>query len=79
MLAPLEKREATRARQARHRARRREGIAVFPLEANRNAVLAALIESGKLSEQDALDRRCVNAVLSKMLETWAEHWRDGLS
>jgi len=78
MLAPPERKAQTRARKARHRQRVRNGSAVFQLEANRDAVLLALIESGKLSDQDALDRRRVNAVLSKMLQAWADHWRDGL-
>jgi hypothetical protein len=69
---------ARRARSRRARQRARAGLAVFALEANRDAVLLALIESGKLGEQDALDRVQVNAALSKMLDAWAEHWRDGL-
>ena len=36
MLAPPEKRKATRDRQARYRARRRKGLAVFRLEASRD-------------------------------------------
>jgi hypothetical protein len=69
---------ARRERSRRARQRQREGLAVFALEANRDGVLLALIESGKLSEADALDRRRVNAALSKMLGDWAAHWRNGL-
>jgi hypothetical protein len=69
---------ARRERSRRARARARDGLAVFALEANHDAVVLALIESAKLSEQDALDRRKVNAALAKMLGEWAAHWRTGL-
>jgi hypothetical protein len=69
---------ARRERSRRARQRAREGLAVFALEANRDDVLLALIESGKLTEAETADRRCVNAALAKMLAEWAAHWRDGL-
>jgi len=69
---------ARRERSRRARQRQRDGNAVFQLEANRDGILLALIESGKLTEHDALDRRRVNAALSKMLGEWAARWRNGL-
>jgi hypothetical protein len=69
---------ARRERSRRARARTRAGLVVFALEANEDAVVAALIESGKLSEAEALDRRKVNAALARMLGEWAAHWRNGL-
>jgi hypothetical protein len=69
---------ARRERSRRRRKRCHNGDAVFPLVANRDAVLLALIESRKLSEQEALDRRRVNTALSKMLRDWSEGWRDAL-
>jgi len=69
---------ARRERSRRARQRQREGLAVFPLEARRDDVLLALIESRKLTEAEALDRHRVNAALSRMLGEWAAHWRNGL-
>src|SRR5262249_14909808 len=48
---------ARRERSRRRRRRCSNGDAVFPLVANHDAVLLALIESRKLSEQEALDCR----------------------
>jgi hypothetical protein len=75
MLAPSERRAATRARQARHRARRRNGTRVFKLEANRDLIVGGLIDSGRISERDALDHRNVERILSDMLTEWGQHWR----
>ena len=76
MLAPPEKRRATRARQRRHRERQRNGRRIFKLEADYALVVGGLIDAGKISESDALDHRKVEAVLSEMLTTWGESWRD---
>jgi hypothetical protein len=74
MLAPPQRRAATRARQARHRARRRNGTRVFKLEANYDLILGGLIDAGRISERDALDHAAVERVLSEMLTEWGQHW-----
>jgi hypothetical protein len=68
---------ARRERSRRARARAARGDVVFQVEANRDAVLIALIESGKLSERETRDRSKVNATLSKMLQEWSRHWHEG--
>jgi hypothetical protein len=37
-----------------------------------------LLETGKLTERDALDRRRVNAALSELFQYWLLHWREML-
>ena len=74
MLAPPQHRAAVRARQARHRARCRNGIRVFKLEASYDLIVGGLIDAGRISERDALDHRKVEAVLSEMLSEWGRHW-----
>ena len=79
MLAPPARRAATRARQARHRARRRNGVRVFKLEASYELIVCGLIDSGRISERDALDHCNVERVLSAMLTEWGQHWREARS
>jgi hypothetical protein len=77
MLAPPERRAATRARQARHRERRREGIRVFTLEARYDLIVGGLIDAGRISERDALDHCNIERVLSEMLTEWGRrYWRE---
>jgi hypothetical protein len=49
-----------------------------PANANHDAVVLMLLESGTLTEQDALDRRRVNAALSGLFQHRLLHWRDML-
>jgi hypothetical protein len=69
---------ARRERSRRARQRQRDGDAVFQITANHDAVVLMLLESGTLTEQDALDRRRVNAALSGLMQHWISHWRDML-
>jgi hypothetical protein len=73
---PPHHRAIVRARQARHRARQRNGIRVFKLEANYDLILCGLIDSRRISERDALDQHAVERVLSEMLTEWGQHWRE---
>jgi hypothetical protein len=69
---------AQRERSRRARQRQRDGDAVFQVTANHDAVVLMLLESGTLTEQDALDRRRVNAALSGLFQHRLLHWRDML-
>jgi hypothetical protein len=64
---PAARRSLTRAeisRRARERAN--AGDVVFKLRANHDAAILALLEGGWLNEQQALDRREVEAALSEL-------------
>jgi hypothetical protein len=65
-----------RERSRRARARARDGDAVFQVTASHDAVVLMLLESGTLTEQDALDRHRVNSALSGLFQHWLLHWRD---
>jgi len=65
---------ATRRRQARWRARVREGRAIFKLELPHDRVIEALIVSRRLSEDAALRRSEVERELAAVVEQWAERW-----
>jgi hypothetical protein len=64
----------TRRRQARWRARVREGRAIFKLELLHDRVIEALIVSRRLSEDAALRRSEVERELAAVVEQWAERW-----
>lgn len=61
-------------RQARWRERQRKGRAIFRIEADHDSVLLALIETGRISEADALDRRKVEAALATVLADFGRRW-----
>jgi len=63
-----------RARKARHRARQRRGERVFKRVADEQLIVSGLVDSGKISERDALEHRNVERVLSAMLTEWGRHW-----
>jgi hypothetical protein len=73
MLAPPD-REATRRRQAKWRARIRDGRAVYKLDVDRDRVIEALIVSGRLSEDAALRRSEIERELAAVVEQWATRW-----
>jgi hypothetical protein len=70
----IDKRLADRARKARHRARQRNGEAVFKLIANYELIVGGLIGSGRISERAALDHGNVERVQSAMLTDWGRRW-----
>jgi hypothetical protein len=51
-------------RSARYRHRRDKGLRIFRLEADRAALITALLASGCLSERDALDHARVERALT---------------
>jgi hypothetical protein len=71
MLAPPQRREATRRRQARHRARQRSGIRVYPLPLTdvcvENLILRFIL-NGKLTEAQAMQAMHLNRALADLIE-----------
>jgi len=70
-------RSLTRAeisRRARQRAN--DGEVVFQVRANRDAAILMLLEGGWLNEQQALDRRKVDAALSELFRFLLRHHQD---
>jgi hypothetical protein len=65
----------TAARQKVFRARQTLGLAILPLEVDFDAVCAALIASGRLSEREALDRELVTAAVGEVLADWVARWK----
>ena len=72
MLERSPSRLAARARKAR--ARRRRGLAIFYIEVNEARVVEALIEAGRLTEAEALERPSVERELGWVLDQWARRW-----
>jgi hypothetical protein len=70
----IEHREAERIRRAKGRARARNGRASFRVEAEHDLLVTALLNSKRLSEAEALDRRLVERELGEVLQEWARHW-----
>jgi hypothetical protein len=65
-------RPAARARKAR--ARRRRGLAIYYIEANEDRMIEALLEAGRLTEAEALERPSVERELGWVLDDWARRW-----
>jgi hypothetical protein len=63
-------------RKRRYRARQRRGRVVVGVEVDRDAVLLALLASGRLGEAEALQPDQVAAALGDVIEQWARRWRD---
>jgi len=74
MLAPPERKAQTRRRQARWRARVRDGRACYRLDLDRDRVIEALIVSHRLSESRALHRGEIERELTAVIEQWAARW-----
>jgi len=60
-------------RQRRYRKRQRDGVAVYRVPAG-DAVLLALIESGQLTESQALDPTRVEQQIAAVVAEWARRW-----
>lgn len=60
--------------QRRWRQRRAQGLAVLPICLPIYPVISALIESGRLTPAEALDRRAVEAACRDVLEDFARRW-----
>ena len=62
MLAPPARHAATRRRQARWRARRRNGSAIFRLERPHDRVVEALLASGRVTDEASRRRELIERV-----------------
>ena len=57
-----------------YRARQRQGLAVLRITVPEHAVIAFLVESGRLGAGDALDRRRVEAAAAEAVVELAARW-----
>jgi hypothetical protein len=71
--APDRRRAAARLRQARCRARRRRGETAYQV-AVPDAVVEALLVTGRLTDGESLRRPLVEAALAGVLAEWANRW-----
>ena len=69
-----ERRARLAARQRRYRGRLKRGEIVITLSLPENAIALAMIESRRLSPEQALDRGAVRDALTEMLTDWAASW-----
>jgi hypothetical protein len=79
MLERPAKRQRRRALDAachrRMRARAKAGKAVFQVEIDEHSVAEALINSLRLTEAEAADRKHVARALGTLIAEWAAQWR----
>jgi hypothetical protein len=61
-------------RQRTYRQRQRDGVAVYHVPAS-DDVLLALMASGRLTEEQAMDRQRVEQEVVAVLSEWARRWR----
>jgi hypothetical protein len=64
------------ARQAAYKRRQRHGEAVLRLRADYFPLVAALLESGRLTEADALDRDQVESAIAEVVRDWVARWQE---
>lgn len=57
-------------RQARRRARIRQGVAVLPVEVDEHAFAEALIQRGHVDEESALDKVALATAAGRILRDW---------
>ncbi|MGA8761182.1 MAG: hypothetical protein WB611_33575 [Stellaceae bacterium] len=63
-------------KKAAQRRRQRLGQCYLRVLVQENEVLEVLIDSGRISEAEALCRDRVEAAISKMLQDWTKRWFD---
>jgi len=68
------RRAAATARKREQRRRERLGRLQLTVELDRQRFLLALLESQRLTEQQALDDDLVAAEAAELLAEWADHW-----
>jgi hypothetical protein len=61
-------------RSRRKRARRKQGMASFRIEAHEHRLAEALILSTRLSEDEALQRPLIERELGFLIDDWIEKW-----
>jgi hypothetical protein len=74
MLAPSQP-SAAAARKRAYKARQKIGQAVFRVTADEDRLAEALIASGRISEDAAVDRAKIEAALSQVVADWVERWQ----
>jgi hypothetical protein len=62
------------ARSRRSRARAKEGRVIMHVEVDEYQTAEALIHSGRLTEEEALDRGTVQRELALLIADWAARW-----
>jgi hypothetical protein len=65
---------ATAARARKARARRRQGLTIFHVEAHENRLAEALIEANRLTEGETLRRPLIERELARLVEDWCQRW-----
>lgn len=65
---------AAARRQRRYRARQRSGEAVLEVPVAEHDIASALVATGWLTPQQALDRRQLELAISHMLADWSAAW-----
>jgi hypothetical protein len=61
-------------KKARERQRARDGLAVFAIETHHHRLIDALLISGRLDAQRALDRKAIEAELAEVIAEWVARW-----
>ena len=61
-------------RKRRSRMREQAGLTVYSITVNENATADALIAAGKLTAEQALDRKKVEQALGALVEQWSARW-----
>jgi hypothetical protein len=74
MLAPPERKAQTRRRQARWRARQRDGLSYYRFPLPRDRLAEAMIVSGRLSEDASRRRSEVERELAAVIAQWMDRW-----
>lgn len=63
-------------RQRVYRLRQATGEAVLKVSVDYDAMVLALLNSNRLTEPEALDRRLVETAVAAVLHEWASRWRE---
>jgi hypothetical protein len=66
-------------RQALYKHRRAAGEVTLRLVVDDYALIEALLDSNRVSEADALDRRKVEEAVALVVSDWIQRWRDDAS
>jgi hypothetical protein len=63
-------------RKRRYRQRQRNGKIVLTVEANGFRLIQILIEARYVTEAQSVDRRAIEAAVSRVLADWIRHWQE---
>ena len=61
-------------RQRAWRRRLRKGLAVYRIEVKRDPLIATLLDSGRLTEFEALNPAKVEAAIAEVVNDWPRRW-----